>query len=228
MKTITTILLTILSNLAIAQFAVIDDKDGYSNIRSAPELGNNIQDKLENGHLVYCMDTQGNWIIADYDIKNQSKDGCIYKDRLKLVSSFEKITMISKGANTSVFKNDSIKVTVTTQPFDKSKYKFTYDKESGRFIVKINGKDYYGSDGLLPTVEFKTITVLWGNKTIVLPASATDNLFDARAKDAAVNYDKVNHVLYAQTEGGDGAGSYLVIWKIVNGVYKERYIARGF
>jgi hypothetical protein len=228
MKAMTTILLTILSNVAIAQFAVIDDKDGYSNIRRAPELGNNIQDKLENGHLVYCMDTQGNWVIADYDIKNQSKDGCIYKDRLKLVSSFGKIAMISKGTNTSVFKNDSIKVTVITQPFDKSKYRFTYDKESKKFIEKINGKDYYGTDGLLPTVEFKTITVLWGNKTIVLPASATDNLFEARVKGVLVNHDQVNNVLYVQTEGGDAAGSYLVIWKIVNGAYKGRYIARGF
>jgi hypothetical protein len=228
MKTICTILLTILANLAIAQFAVIDDKDGYSNVRSAAKPGSNIQDKLENGHLVYCMDTQGNWVIADYDIKNQSKDGCIYKDRLKLISSFEKIGLISKGANNSVFKKDSIKVTVTTQPFDKSKYRFTYDKESKTVIKKINGRDYYGTDGLLPMVEFKSIIVLWGNNTVVLPGSATDNLFEARVKDAAVNFDRVNNVLYVQTEGGDAAGSYYVIWKIVNGVYKERYIARGF
>jgi hypothetical protein len=27
---------------------------------------------------------------------------------------------------------------------------------------------------------------------------------------------------------GDGAGAYYVIWKIVNGVYKDRLIAYGF
>jgi hypothetical protein len=47
-------------------------------------------------------------------------------------------------------------------------------------------------------------------------------------KGVLVNHDQVNNVLYVQTEGGDAAGSYLVIWKIVNGVYKGRYIARGF
>ena len=228
MKIIYTILLTIFSNLAIAQFAVIDDKDGFSNVRSSPELGSNIQDKLENGHFVYCMDTQGNWIIADYDIKNQSKDGCIYKDRLKLISSFEKIEMISKGTNIAVLKKDSIKVTVTTQPFDKSKYRVTYNKESREIIESINGKNYWGTDGLLPTVAFKSITILWGGKTIVLPETATENLFEAWVKDVAVNYDKLNNVLYIQTSGGDAAGSYNVIWKIANGVYKGRYIALGF
>ena len=55
MKIFYTILLTILSKLALAQFAVIDDKDGYSNVRRTAEAGNNVQDKLENGHFVYII-----------------------------------------------------------------------------------------------------------------------------------------------------------------------------
>lgn len=228
MKIIYTFLLTILSNLAIGQFAVINDKDGYSNIRRTEEIGNNIQDKLENGHFVYCMETTGNWVDIDYEIKGQSKNGCVYKDRLKVVTTFEKVAMISKGANISLFKNDSIKVTVTSLPFDKTKHTFTHDKDSKDFIGLIDGKRYWGTDGWLPTVEFKAITVVLGNKTMTLPKLAIENLFEAHIGTMDVNYDKINNTLYIQASAGDASGGYYVIWKIVNGVYKERYIALGF
>lgn len=228
MKIIYTFLLTILSNLAVAQFAVIDDKDGYCNIRRSPEVGNNIQDKLENGHFVYCMEPDGNWVDIDYDVKGQSKNGSVYKDRVKVVTTFEKIGMISKGANISLFKKDSIKVTVTSQPFDKTKHTLASDKDSKDLIGMIDGKNAYGTDGRMPTVEFKAITVVWGSKTMMLPKSAIENLYEARIGTMEVNYDRTNNTLYIQASAGDAAGSYFVIWKIVNGVYKERYIAYGF
>jgi hypothetical protein len=230
MKIIYTILLTILSNLALAQFAVIDDKDGYSNVRRTAEIGNNIQDKLENGHFVYCMETTGSWVNVDYDLKGRENinNGYVYKDRLKVVTTFEKVGMISKGTYNSLFKNDSIKVTVTSQPFDKTKHTFTKDKDGSNYVGSIDGKHCYGTDGTLPTVEYKAITVAWGSKTMMLPKSAIQNLFEAHINKMEVNYDKANNTLYIQADAGDAAGSYFVIWKIVNGVYKERYIAYGF
>jgi len=230
MKIITTFILVVLSNLAVAQFAVIDDKDGYCNIRRTAALGNNVQDKLENGHFVYIMESDGNWVNVDYDLKDQHNinNGFVYKDRLKVVTAFEKVGMLSKGANNAVFKNDSIKVTVTSQPFDKTKHTFTYDKEMKDFIGKIDGKQAWGTDGNMPAVEFKAITVMLGSKTMMLPKLALENLFEAHIATMEVNYDKTNNTLYIQASASDGAGSYFVIWKIVNGVYRERYIAYGF
>lgn len=233
MKITYTVLLTILSNLAVAQFAIIDDKDGYSNVRRTAEAGNNIQDKLENGHFVYCMEINGNWVNVDYDLKgkdvnNNNSNGFVYKDRLKIVTTFEKVSMVSKGTNSAVFKNDSIKVTVTSLPFDKTKHRMTYDKESKNFIGEIDGKPCYGTDGGMPTVEFKAITVMLRDKTMILPKSAIENLFEAHIGSMQVNYDKISNTLYIQASASDGAGSYFVIWRIVNGMYKERYIAYGF
>jgi hypothetical protein len=219
MKTIYTLLLTILCNLAVAQFAIIDDKDGFSNIRSTAQLGNNIQDKLENGHFVFCIDATGNWMNVDYELKNQSNNGFIYKDRLKLVTSFEKVGVVTKDSSNAVFKNDSIKITVTSQPFDKTKHKFANGL--------VNGKPMWGCDGNMPREEYKSITVAWGSKKLVLPKAAIDDLFDPHVEKMQVNYDKTNNVLYIQTDGSDGAGGYEVIWKVVNDIYKGRYVTIG-
>ena len=45
---------------------------------------------------------------------------------------------------------------------------------------------------------------------------------------AEVNYDAANDTFYIQTMNSDGAGSYLVVWKVEKGVYKDRLVAYGF
>jgi len=55
MKLIYLLFITILCQSSFGQFAIISDKDGYSNVRSSAEAGKNITDTLYNGQLVYCL-----------------------------------------------------------------------------------------------------------------------------------------------------------------------------
>jgi len=45
----------VLSNLSFAQFAIVADKDGFSNIRDSAGLESKVVDTLHNGHFVYCF-----------------------------------------------------------------------------------------------------------------------------------------------------------------------------
>src|SRR5579859_1987463 len=59
----------------IEQFALIQDKDGYSNIRRDTGQGGKIMDTLHNGHIVFCLEAAGRWISIDYSRKKYMETG---------------------------------------------------------------------------------------------------------------------------------------------------------
>ena len=228
MKIFSAICFVLVSNFVSGQFAIIRDKDGFCNIRSSSEKGNNVIDKLENGHFVYCFETKANWTNIDYTKNNKQLNGQVYNDRLKLISDYQEIPLLTVEKNKIIIGKDSIKIIVTEQNFDRSKYKLTFYKEYKDQLEYINNKKYWGTDGEIPTREYKSMEIHLGAKKILLPKVAIDNLFEPNLEDTQVNYDKANDILYIQSMNSDGAGNYEVIWKIEKGVYKERYIEYGF
>ena len=197
-------------------------------MRSSAGKGNNIIDKLENGHIVYCFLNQTNWTDIDYSKNKNDLNGQVYKDRLIFVSSYLTIPVLTKGTYKITLKKDSIKIVLTEQEFDKSKHKFSYYKEAKDQIELVDNKKYWGRDGGVPTREYKSIEVTVEQRKILFPKKAFDNLYEPSLYNTQVNYDKTNDIIYIQSMNSDGAGSYEVIWKIEKGVFKEKYVAYGF
>jgi hypothetical protein len=228
MKLLFTLFLTILVKLAAAQFAIVSDKDGYCNVRSEAATGNNIAGKLQNGHLVYCFESKGNWTYINYAQKGKEHNGYVYTDRLTQVSGYTTIPVSSKAENSISFQKDAVKITLTQQQFNKQQHQFSYYKDAPTQIELIDGKQYWGTDGGLPTTAYQSVVIQIGTKTMRLPAAALSNLFEPSLYSTTVNYDQQNDILYIQSMNSDGAGAYGVVWRIEKGVYKDRYIAYGF
>jgi hypothetical protein len=228
MKPVILFALSCLSTLAYGQFAFVSDKDGFVNIRKNAEAGAPIMDTLRNGHLVYCMENKGNWSNVDYYKKTKERNGFIYSDRLKFVAEYESLPLITEQPNTVIYGKDSIKVIVSKKQFDKSKYRFTYYKDARDQIQFINGKQYWGADGGVPTTEYKSVIVQAGKKKINLPPSAFDNLFNPTIDATRIYYDKQNDIIYITSMNSDGAGAYDIAWRVVKGIYKDKCIAYGF
>lgn len=57
---------------------------------------------------------------------------------------------------------------------------------------------------------------------------ALEGLYQPSISSAEVNNDKATDTFFIQTTNSDGAGSYLVIWKVEKGKYKDRLVAYGF
>lgn len=228
MKLTFTIIWTLISCFAFGQFAIIYDKDGYCNVRSASEKGNNVIDKLPNGYLVYVFEKNGNWTNIDYTKNNEDLNGQVYKDRLILIVSYQNIPLVTKDKSRTVLKKDSLQIVLTEQNFGPTKHKFTYNKEYKSQIHLIDNKKYWGTDGGLPKTEYKFIEVYIGKRKVTLPKSALENLYEVSLYNSKVNYDTANDIVYIHSLNSDGAGGYFVIWKIEKGIYKERFIASGF
>ena len=208
-------------------FAVINDKDGYVNVRKEKSVHSKVLKKLDNNTLifvfVYDKADDGNWIHPDYE-------GYIYNDRVKWIHNFPQIAKgIAKG-NTIVFEGKEIQVVLSTEKFDKSKHSFKYHKEYRDVIEKIDGKLFWGTDGNMPKREYKSIEVKIRGKQVSIPQSAYNDLYESYlyTEFNSVHYDKDNDILYIVANNGDGAGSYMVCWQIEKGVYKGRKVGIPF
>ena len=210
-------------------FGIISDKDGFANIRENPNIHSKIIDKLSNGHLVSVFSGEGNWLNIDYSINNQIlKNGNIYKDRVKMVSEFKKVPKISENANNLILADKKFKIKIALKKFEKNNHSYKYVKDNPDQILLIDKRQYFGKDGGIPTIEYQKIEMEIGNEIIKLPKVALHNLYEPNLHSTEANYDEKNKILYISAMNSDGAGGYLVIWKIENGIYKERFIAYGF
>ena len=208
-------------------FAVINDKDGYVNVRKEKSVHSKVLKKLDNNTLIFVLEYDkahdGNWIYAD-------NEGYIYNDRVKWIHNFPQIAKgIAKG-NTIVFYRKEIQVVLSTEKFDKSKHSFKYHKEYRDIIEKIDGKLFWGTDGNMPKREYKSIEVKIRGKQVSIPQRAYNDLYESYlyTEFNSVHYDKDNDILYIVANNGDGAGAYMVCWQIEKGVYKGRKVGIPF
>lgn len=224
------VLFLLISDIVFAQegaFAVINDKDGYVNVRKEKSVHSKVLKKLDNNTLIFVLEYDkahdGNWIYAD-------NEGYIYNDRVKWIHKFPQIAKgIAKG-NTIIFEGKDIQVTLSTEKFDKSKHSFKYHKEYPDVIEKIDGEPFWGTDGNMPKREYKSIEVKIRGKQVSIPQSAYGDLYESYlyTEFNSVHYDKDNDILYIVALNGDGAGAYMVCWQIEKGVYKGRKVGIPF
>ena len=233
------ILFLLLTTNAFAQgpfgyYAVVKDKDGYVNIRAKESVKSKIVGTLPNNTLVYALfdtteDETGeeiffNWIAVD--------KGYVHKSRLKMIGEFPSIGKGKEQGNSITIAGKGISVTLTKQPFDKTKHKITKKKHKEYSEYIIDGKRVQGldNDEFLPEDHYKSITVTINGKNVPIPKSAYDDLYEIGIWDTNnfAYYDKEDDVLYIIAHNGDGAFSYKVCWQIVKGEYKTRIIGEPF
>ena len=208
-------------------FAVINDKDGYVNVRKEANIHSKVIKKLDNNTLifvfVYDKAHDGNWIHPD-------NEGYIYNDRVKWIHKLPKIAKGVEKNNSIVFEGKEIQVTLSTEKFDKHKHSFKYHKEYRDVIEKIDGKPFWGTDGSMPKKEYKSIEVKIRGKQVSIPQSVYSDLYQPNLYTDLnfVYYDKDNDILYIVALNGDGAGAYTVCWQIEKGVYKGRKVGIPF
>ena len=208
-------------------FAVINDKDGYVNVRKEKSVHSKVLKKLDNNTLifvfVYDKAHDGNWIYVD-------NEGYIYNDRVKWIEELPKVAKGVEKKNAIHFSGKDISVTLTSQKFDKSKHSFKYNKEYPDAIEKIDGKTFFGTDGNMPKEAYKSIEVKIRGKHVSIPQSAYSDLYQPNLYTDLnfVYYDKDSDILYIVANNGDGAGAYMVCWQIEKGVYKGRKVGIPF
>lgn len=211
-----------------AQPGILRDKDGFVYVRTDAGMGNNIQDTLPAGQMVYRFEQKGNWLLIDYAKNGDSRNGYVYADRYVAISSLKQLPLQRINNNTAGFYGDSLAVEVSTGPFIPAKHKLSYYDTDKKILIRIDNKKIFGTDGEMPDSEYRQIRIKTASSIYSLPDTALQELYQPTLQHTAVYYDPELKELYIHAQNSDGAGGYEVVWKTVNGKYTGRYIAYGF
>lgn len=147
----------------------------------------------------------------------------------------KKILITNTAANTMTFEGESIKVFVTTIPFDEKKHKLDYDE---KYLIKIDKRTYYGGYPKLPKTQVTNISLVMGKDTIAIPPAAYTDLFnlnltykDKTGKERSTNgiyLSKMDNRVYIYLFSKDESGSYEVTFVIHARKYVRRVLDYDF
>lgn len=214
---------------SFCNFAVIVDKDGYVNVREKESTDSKILGKIKSGEAVFIFeDLDTDWLNISFD--DDKKSGFIHRSRIKYIKDLEKIPSVDSHDYKAVFHLNNIDIDIETDDFDyeSNKKYFSETAKEDYTIKKYKGREMWGTDGTIPKTYYKSITVKIGNQEIEIPEKDIEDLFNVNNMNAECYFDKANHSIYIHLSNSDGAGSYVVLFKIENGVYKGRQIEIPF
>jgi len=214
-------------NVCSAQFAVVNDPDGYSNLREAPGKSKIIT-QLKNGTIVYGLpEPENKWQIVDYSF-DPIKTGYIHIDRLDYIDNLPSIPITHNSRNTAVLSDGKITITVEISKFDASRHKLSFYKENKNMLHKIDNLTFLGTDGGIPAWEYKSIVISIRGKDIIIPEDDLSHIYEPNLSSTIANYDTKKNILYLHSANSDGAGGYEVLWIIDKETYKGRHLMQGF
>jgi hypothetical protein len=132
-------------------------------------------------------------------------------------------------------ENKSARVELEVERFAEAKHRMQYREieDSGqkyRVLEKIDGREFSGTDGSIPTVEILKFRLLTGSECFEVPIDSFGSLFEPGLEskvfrsDAKFERDPSGSGLELQFwfkdgrgllswRGGDGAGAYTVTWE---------------
>lgn len=137
----------------------------------------------------------------------------------------KQVPLIKSDQRYSLFQKDSFQVIITTGTFNKSKHKIQY---VDKYVVKIDNKPFWGTDGGLPTRTINSVYIIIGKDTISIPTTKMNDLYNPNLFATNVYFSRDRKRLYIDMINSDGAGGYEVTWIIQDKKYSRRVIGYGF
>ncbi|CAL2093001.1 conserved hypothetical protein [Tenacibaculum sp. 190524A05c] len=207
------------TNIAYGQLAIIKDVDGYTNVRELPNIDSKIIYKLtESEVFIFELPEENkdsNWIPVfisknKYSLGNSknlnSLEGFIHKSRLQPIEELP-----DYNGNNFFFK-------YKLESFN-DKNKICDYKDN--FLMQINGRNIYGTDGNIPKIEVKGIDIKYKSVLVEVPKVFYEDIFEC-SNNFKVIKNKEDFILYQWNS--DGAGGYLIAWVIGDNSIKQRLV----
>jgi len=214
MRSLILILVIFLNNLVFGQVAVIQDEDGFTNVRKIPDSKSEITHKIKDSEIFSYEESENDWVKVyipknKYHLNCDQQDtiiGYIHKSRLNPI---EKLKPYSGTEFSFKYKLADFSLKNKISNFD------------GKWLTKINGRRVYGTDGNIPKIEIKKIEVKLNGHSIDIADVFYTDLFECD-NNVVINKNKSDYIVHQWNS--DGAGAYLLVWVFGNQKLKQRLI----
>ncbi len=146
----------------------------------------------------------------------------------------KKISFTAIGPDFMTFAAAEIKATITTAPFVVGKRRLDYDEG---YLIRIDKKTYYGGYSTLPKTAIKSIIIVLGKDTVIIPPTAYADLYNLNFAYSDKGTQRTTNGIYRSSNPfrfylylfcKDNTGSYEVTWIIQNKKYLRRVLDYGF
>lgn len=195
-----------------AQVAIINDPDGFTNVRLEPNSNSEIIHVLKENEMFlydYNFTLEDEWINV-YIPKNKFIDNLNFSNNSDYLFGFIHISRLKDISELPKYNGNKFSFSYDLIPFTKENKIIDYIKATNnKYISKINGLNVYGTDGEIPTIEIKNINVFLNKKQIFIPQILFQNLFEV---DGEINIKKFQDHYFVSQINSDGASGYEVIW----------------
>ena len=219
MKKLLTIILVILTINSIAQVAIINDNDGFTNVREKASMSSKVIYKLKDNKVFWYDYSEKNdssdWVVV-YVPKNDFSFGCtdfeflvgfIHKSRLAPLDKMEE------------YKNSNFEFSYILKDFNPDNR--IIDWVNNRSISSIDGQHVWGTDGELPKTEINKIAIKINGEAIDVNRTFYANLFEC---DNEFNIYKKGDTYFVYQDNSDGAGYYQIVWVLDESGLKQRLV----
>jgi len=230
----------------LGQLAIINDKDGYVNIREDKDSKSKIVGRLftDDIFMVASDSDEDEWWGVFYsakfnDLENYKKDyylkngmtdgkeiyfqGYMHKSRFILIDKLKSVSTrnITRTKKMVSITNDTIKLVFKTNLFDKAKHIIKTDKNG--FVISIDNKIPKGVDSSIPKTEIVEISLFVNEKKIEFPDKYYKDLFEPNLEHINLYKDSNGNLILSMPYNSDGAGAYFAAWLIKKGTILKRY-----
>ncbi|MDR3011041.1 MAG: SH3 domain-containing protein [Sphingobacterium sp.] len=220
-----------------APFAIIQDKDGYVNVRQNPSIKSPIIGKIYNNQVFEDLSQFGsnsnNWIYIsygnNYDKKTQKfeeKSGYLYIDRILFLQKLPQLKRKIIDKNNVEFFDNEVHLKLNFGTFDVKSHRIT--KDNNDIVINIDNETPWGIDGILPEnlTEIKSIKLIYKNKEFLFPRKSLLGLFQPNIDNMYVSMN--NDTFFIVMSNSDAGGAYNIVWTVYKETIINRFINRDF
>lgn len=191
---------------ASAQLAIIQDEDGYTNLRYQPASDAPILTQIKANHVFWYEEPESSeteWIKVHVS-KDRFTLGCfeysvttgyIHRSRLLPLDQIE------------AYQGEDFTFSYLVAPFSRNGR--VIDGMNGVEVAAIDGRRPFGTDGGMPKKEVKAIDVTLMGDEIPIHYSLFEDLFEVNENVQIVGTDGT-FIVYGI--GSDGAYGYVIAW----------------
>lgn len=220
MKIVLTFIFTVFTiQISFGQIAIIQDPDGWTNIRKAPDGQSEIIHKVNENEVFWydheTTDKEQDW-ISIYIPKN---DFCLGKSEPNYIVGFIHKSRILPLEKLQGYSGNEFTFEYKLSDFDSTNR--IVDRHDGKWVTAIDGRPVWGTDGDFPRTKVDDIKVKIEGQEIKIHKIFYGDIYEC---DNNLSIFKNGETYFVHQWNSDGAGAYEIVWVLDKEGLKQRLV----